>query len=96
MALTYQSQGKYEKAFELYMKFVDILIKTNKEHHPTIATVYFNLGMLCNNTGKFEKSVEYFEKSIKVYEKNLNEDHPHVVNAKKELKIVEEKLICKE
>ena len=71
-----KDRGEYSKALEYYEKSLEIMKKTLRANHPSLATSYNNIGMVYKSMGEYSKTLEYYEKSLKIMKKTLSANHP--------------------
>ncbi len=64
--IVHQSQGKYDKAYEYYLKSLSIFEEL--EDKTGISSCCNNIGNILMNQGKYDEAKKYFEKSQKLYE----------------------------
>ncbi|MBB3698839.1 CHAT domain-containing protein [Flammeovirga yaeyamensis] len=69
---TFKAQVNYEKALESYLKVYP------DENHPTIASIYINLGILLQKNFFLDKAIEVFEKASDIWANTFGDDHPNV------------------
>jgi len=84
-----QKEGKL-KAEELFIKALEIRKKNLENNHPDIGLSYSNLAMFYYPFD-VEKFYKYMHKAIEILEEVLPEKHIDLVNAKKIIRMVEEK-----
>jgi tetratricopeptide (TPR) repeat protein len=92
MAGVYNNQGEYVKALEWYEKGLAIELKTLGPDHPSTATSYSNMAVLCYNMEEYKKSLEYFETALKIRLKSLGPSHPHVTDTRENIEVLKQKL----
>lgn len=63
----YQSQGKYEKAVEIFM--ISLQASENIEHPEGVADAYNNIGIAWYYFSKFDKALEAYQNALKIFEK---------------------------
>ena len=64
MANLYQSQGRYDKAKELYVKALNVAMATGERGLE--GACYVNLGTVFASLGEFVKAEEYLQKGLKI------------------------------
>ena len=60
-----------------YLKVLEIFLVILQSNHPSLASLYMNLGVLNRDIKKYEKSEEL--KALKIREKILSPKHPALV-----------------
>ena len=92
IGLAWESKGEYEKAIEFYTKVLNIKLATLGEIHASTATTYNNIAVLYYHNHKYEKAYPYAKKVVEIEEVRLPKNHPNLINAKKGLALIEQKL----
>jgi len=63
--------------------------KTLGEQHPDRASAYNNLSISYYLRENFKDSYIYMQKAVTIWEKVLPENHPHLIDSRNALKIIE-------
>lgn len=74
------------------MRALEIRLKTLPENHPDIATSYFNIGEIYHTLDKIELALAYSEKAFNIYQKIFGENYSLVIELRKTLSALHEKL----
>jgi tetratricopeptide (TPR) repeat protein len=76
LALTLNSQGKYQEAEEGHRKALAIQRKVLGEEHANTATSYNNVAVNLDAQGKYREAEEGYRKVLTIRRKVLGEEHP--------------------
>ncbi|WP_281614314.1 CHAT domain-containing tetratricopeptide repeat protein [Flammeovirga sp. SubArs3] len=71
----FKAQVYYEKALKEYQKAFP------NEDHPSVASIYINLGVIFQQNYFLPKAIEAFEKAASIWSKLYSNDHPNVAFA---------------
>lgn len=74
----YQTQEKFSKAEELYLKAIEIYDKLDGENQERSAFALNNLGLLYSEQKKFDESEKMLRKALIIREKILGQNDPDV------------------
>ena len=80
---SYQQQGLYDQALELYNSVMETKVRLVGHDHPDVAQSYCNMGYVYRSLGKAEEAREMFTKTYSIFLKVLGPDHPHTQQAKR-------------
>lgn len=78
LALSYDFQGAYSKALELYEKAKKIRINKLGPDHAEVGTVYYNLARVHQHLGQYEKAIELHSKALEIKQLKLGKNHYRV------------------
>ena len=76
--------GQHNDAIEYYLSALSILEKYIKFDHPSIGSVYNNLGLEYEAIGDKEKAIHYTEKALKTYRGFSGKDDDPIVQGLKD------------
>ncbi|MCL2355822.1 MAG: SatD family protein [Defluviitaleaceae bacterium] len=83
LAATYDLQGEYENAKELYYKF---LTAQDKDKRPVeYAVTLGNIAGCYYLEGDFSSAISYYKKALRLFEDNLPPTHKYIVEVQNEL-----------
>ncbi|CAF1402155.1 unnamed protein product [Adineta ricciae] len=74
-------QGLFQEAITLYTKSLMLLEKSLPVNHPTLATLYVNIGLVYASMGDYPKSLEYYGKALSFQQQSLPEKHPDLATS---------------
>ena len=78
IATHFLEEGNLDHAKSLYDKALNIyLLNYPTEHHPSIGTCYYNLGVLYHQLTMWEDSIANFNKALAIFEKVYGVNHPN-------------------
>ena len=90
---TYNTIGNHTTALEFFEKSLQILLETVGESHPNVATIYNNIGYIYYYyLGDYIKALEFYEKSLEISMNKFGLEHIYVINLKKVIEIIKNKL----
>lgn len=72
---TYKAQYYYEEALKVYNALYP------EENHPSIASIYINIGIVFQKNFFLDKAIASFEKAASIWEKTYGNNHPNVAFA---------------
>ncbi|CAF3818168.1 unnamed protein product [Adineta steineri] len=75
LGLIKRNQGDYNEALLSYEKALEIYQKFLPEDHPDLATSFNNIGQVYKNMGEYSKALSFYEKSLDIFQKTLPSKH---------------------
>ncbi|NME68956.1 CHAT domain-containing protein [Flammeovirga aprica] len=72
---TYKAQYHYEEALKVYKEVYP------EENHPSMASIYINIGIIFQKNFLLDKAIASFEKAAGIWEKTYGSNHPNVAFA---------------
>ena len=92
LAGLYESIAKYKKAEFFYLKALNIKEKILGNNHPDTAISYNSLAVFYYGQGDYKKAYIYMKVTVEVRSKVFSETDLDLINSKKDLEIIEEKI----
>lgn len=77
--------GNYAMAESYLRKALDIDLRHLPRRHPTIALMYFNIGVTLRCEQRLEESEQYIRQALELWETTSGPDHPDAAGAVEEL-----------
>ena len=76
-------KGNNTEALSYYEKVLEILQRTLPANHPSLATSYNNIGLVCHNMGEYSKAqaLSYYGKALETLQKTLPANHPELATS---------------
>ena len=71
------NQGKNAEANALYQQALNVYLVKLEKNHPNIATIYNNMGLVCDSMDDYSEARRFYEQALEIYrQSSLPADHP--------------------
>jgi len=94
IGMVYDYMNEYSKALQYYEKALELC--KSKQTIPGseffVATIYNNIGWVYKNMGNYKDALDYYQRALAIRERFLPINHPNVVDVKKSIEVVKQKL----
>lgn len=92
LAISYEAQGKYKQAEEIWRKVLSINADTYGLEHPAYADSLQSLARLNTETGKYQEALHLQKRAVHICELSYGPDHPKTATSLNQLAAIYLKL----
>eukprot|EP00330_Aristerostoma_sp_ATCC50986_P003409 CAMPEP_0114581394 /NCGR_PEP_ID=MMETSP0125-20121206/5503_1 /TAXON_ID=485358 ORGANISM="Aristerostoma sp., Strain ATCC 50986" /NCGR_SAMPLE_ID=MMETSP0125 /ASSEMBLY_ACC=CAM_ASM_000245 /LENGTH=89 /DNA_ID=CAMNT_0001773559 /DNA_START=544 /DNA_END=813 /DNA_ORIENTATION=+ len=75
MASVQKCQGEHELALENFEKACRLYMTNLHDKHQKVATMFNNIGMVCDLMGRYDEALTSYAHAIKIYEEAYGEEY---------------------
>ena len=81
LALTYQKQGQWKEAEELFVQVMEATLKVLGQEHPDTLTSMANLASTCSNQGRWKEAEKLEVQVMETRKRVLGQEHPDTLTS---------------